>query len=214
MLLYDYQIFALEPLAPYYLRRAESYRFIHRVLEEAFDEGGLGNMRRMTADGPSNLLLHNELKLLQNIFHGAYLMVCDELGMAPDSSKEGNDKGREVFRMWVASVEQDPELSRDVRMMVPVFYDVQRKQMKVWTVLGLAAKKLRVSFAKPPDIKAAVDESGHKLEPGEIYYQSVEHRLAYFVTGEVYVNCLLDRREFRKHCDQYKTAEAIRRNLK
>jgi len=205
---------SLEPLASYYLRRAESYRFVHRVLEEAFGEGGLHSMRRMTMDGRSNLPLDQELRLLQSIFHGAYLVVCDELGMGPESTKEGDGMDREVFRMWSASIEKDPDLNRDSRMMVPIFYDVQRKQMKVWAVLGLATKKLQVSFAKPPDVKAAIDERGQKLEPGQIDYQTVEHRLAYFVTGEVYVHRLLDRLEFWEHCDRYKTAEAILSNLK
>ena len=80
---------SLEPLASYYLRRAESYRFVHRVLEEALGEVGLRSMRRMTVDGRSNLPLDQELRLLQRIFHGAYLVVCDELGMGPESTKEG-----------------------------------------------------------------------------------------------------------------------------
>ncbi|HYK90687.1 MAG TPA: hypothetical protein VE398_18085, partial [Acidobacteriota bacterium] len=205
---------SLEPLASYYLRRAESYGFVHRVLEEAFGEAGLRNMRRLTMEGPTNLPLDEELKLLQSIFHGAYLVVCDELGMAPEASKEATDRDGEVFRMWSASLEKDPDLKGDIRTMVPVFYDVQRKQMKVWVVLGLAARKLRVSFARPPDIKAVVDESGQRLEPVQIDYQDAEHQLTYFVTAEVYVNRLLDRREFRRHCDRYKTAEAILRNLK
>ena len=32
---------------------------------------------------------------------------------------------------------------------------------------------------------------------------------AYFATAEVYVTRLLDRREFRKHCDRHKTCKAI-----
>ena len=39
-------------------------------------------------------------------------------------------------------------------------------------------------------------------------------RLAYPVMAEVYVNEILDREQFRRHCDTYKTQSAILANLK
>jgi len=38
---------------------------------------------------------------------------------------------REVFRVRSASLEKDPDMKGEIRMMVPVFYDVKRKQMRV-----------------------------------------------------------------------------------
>ena len=206
---------SLEPLASYYLRRAESYRIVEKVLQQAFGGVGLSSMRRITADGSINLPLDQELNLLQRIFLGAYQVVCDEVGMVSQSGKEvGSSMDREVFRAWSASPEKDPDLKGDIRMMVPVFYDVERKQMKVWAVLGLATKNLRISFARPPAIRAFVDGSGKKADPGQITYETDDRHLAYFVTAEAYVTRILDRQEFREHCDRHKTEKAILRNLK
>ena len=40
------------------------------------------------------------------------------------------------------------------------------------------------------------------------------HQLVYPVTAEVYITQILNRDEFRKHCDTYKTQSAILKNLK
>ena len=49
--------------------------------------------------------------------------------------------------------------------------------------------------------------------PPPVMFSSEHHDLATPVRAEVYVSRLLDRDQFRRHCDRYRTREAILRNL-
>jgi hypothetical protein len=210
----------LEPLATYYLRRARSYLFVREVLERSFGPEGLEKMRRLTADGPVNLPLGEEIHLMHALFHGAYLQACGEIGMTPGSEPElGNDEDvnahRAIFKAWLASIRKDPDLGKDVRMMVPIFYDLGRQETKVWMILGVATKPLRVSYATPPIVKGITGPDGKEVKSCDIEVNfSVDyHQTAYFATAEVYVKRLLDRAEFRELCVWYKTYRAIVSNL-
>jgi hypothetical protein len=206
----------LEPLPTYYMRRARSYRFVRGALEQAFGVEGLEQMQRLTADGPVKLSMGQELRLMQAIFHGAYLQACGEIGMTAEAEPElGNTDGangeRTVLATWLASVCDDPDLGKDIRMMVPIFYDLGRKKTKVWVVLGIATKSLDVSYVSRPTIKEIKGPDGKIIVPGSVKVNFISdfHKTAYFATAEVYVTRLLDRTEFRKHCDQHKTYKAI-----
>lgn len=211
----------LEPLASYYLRRAHSYRFVRAVLEQAFGPEGLGQTRRLTAAGPLNLSLSAELRLMEALFYGAYLQSCEEIGMAPEPDPSlGNSKGtsaeQELLGAWLASIRKDPDLGQDIRMMVPVFYDIGRKQIKVWAVLGVTTKPLTISYETRPAVVEIRGPDGKLVKPRdvEVEFHSEYHRAAYFATAEIYVPRLLNRTEFRQHCDKYKTYKAIVSNLR
>jgi len=210
----------LEPLATYYLRRARSYEFVRHTLEQSFGPEGLEKMRRRTADGPVNLPLGEEIRLMQALFHGAYYEACGEIGMTPSSAPDlGNGKDgnahRAILRAWLASVPMDPDLGKDVRMMIPIFYDLGRRETKVWMILGIATKPLRVSYATPPKIKGIKDPHGRGVPSSdvEVNFGGNYQRTAYFATAEVYVKRLLDRAEFSEHCARHKTYRAILSHL-
>jgi hypothetical protein len=207
---------SVEPLATYYLRRARSYRFIRAVLEKACGPEAVRTLRRVTAGGPVNISLPHELRFMEALFHGAYLVTCREIGLEPE---EETDLGlgatpaanQKVFETWTANIHSDPDLGNDIRMMVPVFYDIGRKKLKVWAVLGVAEKPLRVSFGKTPRVLKVTDESGVEvpLDTVTIEFSGEGHGLAYLVTAEVYVDRLLNRSQFRALCDRHKTNRAI-----
>jgi len=211
----------VEPLATYYLRRARSYRFVREVLEQAFGPEAPEQMRRLTYTGPVNMSLDAELHLMEALFHGAYLRSCEEIGMTPEQdSNLGNLKGasanQALLGAWLASIRNDPDLGQDIRMMVPVFYDIGRKQIKVWAVLGVTTKPLVISYKTPPAVVGIRGPDGRPVKPRdvEVEFQPEYHRAAYFATAEIYVTRLLNRSEFRQHCDKYKTYQAIVSNLK
>jgi hypothetical protein len=206
----------VEPLPTYYLRRAQSYQFVREVLKQTFGPEALPKMRRLTAQGPVNLSLASELTLMEALFHGAYLRSCDEIGMQPETDLKSAKPGdaniqRVVLGAWLASLAKDPDLGKDIRMMVPVFYDVGRHQTKVWAVLGVASKPIEVSYAQPPVVRETKGPDGKPVMPGEVavVFVNQDVRLAYIVAAEVYVNHLLNRTEFRQLCDQKKTFKAI-----
>ena len=211
----------VEPAATYYLRRAASYRFVRDVVRQSFGAAGLSQMRRLTAAGPVNLALDAELDLMESLFQAAYLRSCEEIGMAPQRQAGPRDLQREaaqraLLTAWLASLNKDPDLGSDIRMMVPVFYDLPRRMTKVWVVLGIFPKPLKVSFVRDPAVMEIKGGDGQRLslDTVNITFVAENHSIAHVVTAEVYVTRLLNRTEFRTLCDQQKTPEAILRALK
>lgn len=206
-----------EPLASYYLRRAQAYRFVRQVLIKAFGAAGLRVMKRLTAAGPTNMTLAQELRVMEGLFYGAYLNTAFELGMTPQSQADlglGPPKSLALYRGW--HPHKDPDVGQDIRMMVPVFYDVKRRQIKVWAILGVTSRPLAVYYGKPPQVTAVDDAQGSPvdLDKVRVRFRSTRFTVVYPVMAEVYVTRLLTRKEFRQHCDRYKTQQAILEHLK
>jgi hypothetical protein len=125
-------------------------------------------------------------------------------------SGAGQDSDLETFRRW-SEPGDDPDLCGDVRAMVPVFFDLERQMLKVWVFLGWTRRKLEVSFAEPPGVRV-LDPEGREVN-APIEWGVQRYDVAYPVTAEVYVTRVLDRTEFRAHCDRYRTRSAILENL-
>lgn len=207
-----------EPLPIFYLRRARSYHFVRTALCEIFGVDALRGAARLTPDGPVGLDLHAELVAMEALFYGAHAAVSQELGLYPEKSPplgggEGPEADARGFRAFVGTMNRDADLARDLRMMVPVFYDVERRRTKVWVFLGWAGKPADLRFATPP-AATVVDSKGQDAQHQvRVQFHSTTRWLHYPVTAEVYVDRLLDRDEFRRHCDKYKTRSAVLANL-
>ena len=154
-------------------------------------------MRRFTAQGPVTRPLDEEIDEMTLLFDGAAAVASQELGMEVATRADA-----ERFREWASR----RDAHEDVRMMVPIFYDIDRGKTKVWTILGWATRVLEVSFAKPPKVHII---NGRP----RIVFGSAFRRIAYPVFAEAYVSRLLDRDEFRAHCDRYRTRTEILRHL-
>ncbi len=188
---------------------------MREVLESAFGAAALGGLRRQTPDGPVKEPLGEELAAIEQLFFGAHAVACIEIGLAADPQAPA--PAAAAFREWAESLAHDPDLKQDNRMMVPVFYDVQRKQTKVWVFLGWTSRPLVASFAKPPKVEvAALEEKRgwfgfgrNTAEAPEIEFESARYALIYPVTAEIYVNRRLNREEFREHCARHKSQGEI-----
>ena len=183
----------VEPLPTFYSRRACSYQFVRQVLEHAFGPEALPKMHRLTATGPVNLPLASELTLMEALFQGAYLRSCDEIGLKPEPgavSPNNADLDRALLAAWLESIPKDPDLGKDIRMMVPVFYDINRGKTKVWAVLGVGSKPLNVSYVHPPTVKEIRGPHGARVNPRDAYLEFVNQstHLTYIVSAEVYVH--------------------------
>lgn len=199
---------AAEPLPTYYLRRGESYRFIRSVLEDTFGPETLRQIHRETASGAVATDLATELEQMQGLFLGASATVSQQLGMA-------NEGDRASFQRWADSVASDPDLTKDARMMVPVFFDRGRNQTKVWVFLGWSQRPVHLWFVTPPSVE--VTRNGRKVDlkrEVKLDFEPRYHSLPYPVTAEVYVTRILDRDEFRRHCDRHQTRAMILENLR
>ena len=229
----------VEPLPEVYRRRAAAYRFVRGVLDEAFSDAALRTMHRLTSAGPVEISLADEIAAMESLFEGACRVACRDMGLPLPTNPPGKPDEHEAhFLQWAAGQEQDGDLSRDGRMMVPVFHDVQRRQTKVWAFLGWDRTLLQIAYAREPSVVSCegvsaarqVPEATDRLntlrkkfrkvpEPEapppapDVQFRSRWCEAAVPVFAEVYVRRLLDRNEFRKHCDRYRTKEAILANL-
>jgi hypothetical protein len=206
----------VEILPTMYLRRAQSYAYVRSVLEETFGKENVAAMHRLTAAGRAEMNLADELNSMEGLFLGAYVVACRDLGLAEDAAAAGQRDAVAVhFLRWVASLRSDPDLARDVRMMVPVFYDQQRKKTKVWLMVGWTASGASYGYAEPPKVTVTGPDGKPAAgeEAPEINFSGSWRELATPVFAEVYVTRLLNREEFRRHCDTYATPAAIVGNL-
>lgn len=152
-----------EPLATYYFRRAVSYKFVKDLLEHQIGVDGLRQLHRLKQAGESAKSLDDELNEMENLFAGAYVSISRQLG-TPDSRLLKLDDNPipetsvAMFQKWAASP-IDPDVSRDERMMVPIFYDLQRRKTKAWVFLGWVSDDMSVDFEKTPSVISCARDS-------------------------------------------------------
>jgi hypothetical protein len=205
---------SVEPLPTVYSRRAAGYRFVRSVLEEAFGADALDGLHRLNPDGASAAGLAEELAEVEELFAGASATAMRELGMGLPG---GGEPAARRFAEWRAKVRSDADVGRDARMMVPVFHDVQRGKTKVWALLGWRTAAVDVGYRVPPTVVGVEAVAGKGRPPGEpppVLFAGDRYGLAMPVMAEAYVGRLLDRDEFRRHCDRHKTRDAILANLR
>jgi hypothetical protein len=202
----------VEPLPTYYLRRADGYRFVRQVLDDAFGAGALSGMARVGPDRRSTNDLDTELAGIERLFRGAYVASCRQIGLALDSAAHADpDADQQSFTSWAARIATDPDVGQDVRMMVPVFFDVERRKLKVWAFLGWTTDEVKVNFWREPRV-SVFDRSEREVALGDdlkVLFGYEAHEAARPVTAEIYVDTLLNRAEFRALCDRFKTRSAI-----
>ena len=197
-----------EPLVTYYERRAASYRFVRQVLEETFGKQALSRMHRETASGPINMDLDSELTLLESLFTGAAHRARRQLGM---DKQAGETRQEAMLVAWWKKIDSDPDLGKDIRMMVPVFVDRQRGKVRAWAVLGLASRPMVVSYRNQPKVTSVLDDKGQPvpLDKFDLKYRGAEYQLPYLVSAEVWTSRILDRPTFRSLCDRHHSFKEI-----
>jgi len=103
-----------EPLASYYLRRARSHLFVRDMLTDTFGREGWAAEPRLTAGGPINVPLAEELQMILDLFYGAYLWTCRDIGLSPERDPRLGPPARAlaVFVAWSSvQVELDPQVT-------------------------------------------------------------------------------------------------------
>ncbi len=204
----------IEPIATYYLRLGKSYSFIRNVLQKYFSDSTLTQSYRPLPDGKSksqeNIL--DELKAVESLMYGLFSLTAEEIGLSvegnlSDRSPEQMKEDMEKAQAWIKTFKEDKDLFVDNRMMVPVFYDIQRKKTKVWVVLGYSVKPLNINYEKQPTY-TVIDPRGKKSKK-KVEFHKENKKIAYPVSAEVYTDKILNREEFRSLCDSLKTQGAI-----
>jgi hypothetical protein len=204
----------VEPLPSAYARRAAGYRFVRSVLEEALGADTLARMHRLAPDGAPTSGLAEELAWIEKLFAGAAATANRELGMSPLSD---GDEAARCFSAWQSAQQADQDVGRDARMIVPVYYDEQRKKTKVWAFLGWRTTDVDVDYRWPPTVLAVESSRAAgqpSADPPPVLFSGDRYELAVPVMAEVYVSRPLDRDEFRRHCDRHNTRDGILANLR
>jgi hypothetical protein len=198
----------VEPHPTAWLRRADTYRYVRGLLERVFGKEGLETMRRQTPEGPVTVPLGEELVAFERLFTGAYARACAETG-TPAGGLPGLDVADTAFASWAQQTATDPDLARDVRMMVPVSVDPESGRVRVWCFLGWATDDLAIHFATPPVVtrrRTGTDVTG---AAPEVTFAPQTATAAYPVFAETWTTKVLDRAEFRRLCDEKRTKAAI-----
>jgi hypothetical protein len=203
---------SVEPLVTSFLRRADSYRFVRQVLADAFGSDALASMDLQSRLGPRGSLAE-ALDRMESLLVGAAWVAARELGLDGDAAAmfEGRDgEGAERdFRSWSSDLSGDPLITEDARMMVPVFFDIERKQTKVWAFLGWRPKRLQVSFAQRPTVRVFDAQDQAADDRVTVVFNALAPNVLEPVIKEIYVDRLLDRDELRALCDEHETEKAI-----
>ena len=207
---------AVEPLPTYYQRRAIAYGFVRKVLEDHLGKSSLQSMHRQTAVRAAEPSLDEELTKIEQIFWGAYVASAHEIGLKTTENAEKLKAATTAFGVWSKQIAGDSDLAKDVRMMVPVFHDLQRRKTKVWAFLGWKSEDVLFAFQSKPTVASIKDKNGNTVANEDVIvkYGHQYANCAYPVFAELYVSQLLNRDEFRAHCDKYKTKDEILKNLK
>jgi hypothetical protein len=190
----------VEPLVSHYDRRASAYRFVRRLLESELGLDALATMRRMTPDGPITAALGQELADMERLFEDAAGLARVGLGLATSTGDDAAD-------VFARRVRAHPDVRRDTRSMVPVFYDLDRRQTKVWCLLGWTERSGRAQFDEHPLVRCRSNATCELVHLPQFFW------LAEPVMVEVYTNRILDRDEFRQLCDRERTADRIVRAI-
>jgi hypothetical protein len=196
----------VEPIPEYYGRVASAYGFLHEQLTDILGDAAMECS--LADDGEFGL--GDAIAEMESLFRGAEVVCRDELGR-PDPSTTAR-ASRATFRRWQQRGADDPDLSTDMRVAVPVYYDAERKTVRVCVTLGVETRNLRFDFVKRPTVQVrGASESGFSFS--EPYFTDSEELILSPITVECDVRVPPSREELRKLCDEHRDASAIKRAL-
>lgn len=189
----------VEPLPNVYARTASAYRFLRESLSEELGEDVL---RSAEIDGVS---AYDAILDMELLFLGAEAVSRAELGR-PLASSFDRDAARTRFRTWQRHVDTDPDLTYDLRVAVPLWFDRERKTVRVSAMLGVETRALTCEFVERPNVRVFGG-------PEEPEFHSSSNDILAPVTIECDVREPPSREELRAICDRYEDASEIRRAL-
>lgn len=203
--IYVYPDLSVEPTLTYYYRRALSYRFIKGVLVDYFGQEELSGLHRVKRNAMSALNLYAELSMMEQLFLGAYRKGCLEIGFSENEVLKFENKpiareSERVFENFARAMPEDPDLAVDGRMMIPLFYDPQKRKTKVLAFFGWAANYMHVTYKKEPRVLSIKSKDPHNSP--SVCFEGAYYTVYFPLSREVYVDKILNREEFRALCDR------------
>ncbi len=204
----------VEPLPEFYGRRARAYAFIADVLKRSFGSAGAAELRRQLPEGTrAGRPLMEELEYVASLFRGAAALASREIALAQPSSGTDADVAR--FQDWTKNLVGDPDVGRDARSMVQVFYDTSRGKTKVWMFLGWYTEYARIEYAVRPTLLGISTDKGDTVPVADVdlNFRTQYVQLLRPAVATAYVSKVLDRDAFRALCTKYRTTQEILAHL-
>lgn len=199
--------FRLEPLATAYVRHARSYVFLESALEQVLGPAMLDAASALGASGPEAETLRARIRRACDLFYGAYLMSCEDLGMRPrldapgDPPKPARAELIGNARRWLAELSGDALAAADVRVIVPIA-QLGHGRAKYWAVIGVRTTLAGYSYLWGSAMsQPSSDDMARVPLPTEQFLE---------VTSSATPPT---REEFRALCDKQQTAAAIKAAL-
>jgi hypothetical protein len=209
-----YPLHAVEPFPTFYLRTARGYRFLRTFLQAALGPSFLTGTDRLIETGSrGSVSLATELDQRVALLYGLAFVEADAVGISrnaglmPDELAEIDaDAAIAAARSWLAAWKTDPDVIRDPRVILPVFYDFDTGLTTYWAVVGVKALVARAEFVAghEPMVTPTACWTG-KLVPRR-YMLLVEE------TAEVYLPSTAPpptRDELRAICDAHPSKDEI-----
>ena len=207
----------LEPCPSYYLRTARSYDFLLNFLVSAVGEDGLASLHGLREGGERSKTLLEELRWMRELFYGLHLLSVEDIGMDPGlRADKPVDRSPCEARAteWLASYGKDADLKVDTRVSVPIYFDVNRRRIRLWATMGVRLANLDVSYARPPKVMLIDGTAGwQEVIPDQL--EAAEYVIPVDEFGEAEILGLkpLTRQEFRDACNAGKSKPQILQTL-
>ena len=209
--------FDIEPLATHYLRLAEGYDFFTQTLQRILGDNCLEEIYRLKEGlqgAKTSIPFAQELAFMKELLYGCYFNSLKHLGMDIENSsgeislglgEELIAKYNKSLDKWLQDIENDEDLGRDTRVIVPIGYLAPGK-LTCWATLGLKPLQLKISYSEVPEVK--VLDEGYK-DKVDVKFESITFQILTDVFKEMTISKPLTREEFRQICDKNRTVERI-----
>lgn len=198
----------VEPFPHYYQRVAETYDWLGTAL------GGLWGTRGLEHDVRDRhgrlTCVADAIGEMSTLFAGASLLAAEDLGQAHDDDRLAR-LCRSRARGFCAAWQADPDIATDVRMMVPLYFDLSRKRTRVSVVCGFGSSAVEARFASRPDVR--VRNRLGLPSRAHITWENSIYDTVHPVSFECDVREVLNRDDLRKMADEHRTPTSLKSAL-
>jgi hypothetical protein len=189
--------FTAEPAPVVYLRLARAYRALERALAVA-----MGDTPWLQLRDASGAPVASDLRQRADVLYGLALKVYREVGFAPqlleDEAIMDVAAAKAAADAWCATLETNPDVNRDARLLVPLATDGTGSQ-RCPAVLGVRLEPVQYSWVEEPDVSA---EMKARFVPARYW-------LASPIPAILTVSDVPSPAEFRKRCDGHANVRGL-----
>ncbi|MFH1550576.1 MAG: hypothetical protein ABIH04_08465, partial [Planctomycetota bacterium] len=201
-----------EPCPSYYLRQARGYDFLLNFLTSAIGEKTLRVIHGLKEGGEREMTLWDELHWIRDFYYGLYFISCEDIGLRPKFLKDENVDAAHCYETagkWLDYALEDEDLAVDVRISVPIAFDLSPSATHLWVNIGVKLLQFEASFATPPSIKYGEDSEWREVSEDELGKMVWLIPVVQFAEVKVEGHKVFDRDELRAICDKHTSREAI-----